>query len=80
MVQSFLSLMNLYGAIKMACKGCEERREWIKQQFQLFKERLQLRKQRNTSTAHTDSGAEHNTYSAGSTEGSGDTGSIGTEQ
>lgn len=29
----------------MACKGCEERREWIKQQFQLFKERLRLRKQ-----------------------------------
>ncbi|QXF10142.1 hypothetical protein [Acinetobacter baumannii] len=29
----------------MACKGCEERREWIKQQYQLFKERLRLRKQ-----------------------------------
>lgn len=80
MVQSFLSLMNLCGAIKMACKGCEERREWIKQQFQLFKERLQLRKQRNTTAAHSDSGAEHNTDSAGSTEGSGDTGSTGTKQ
>lgn len=63
----------------MACKGCEERRDWIKQQFQLFKERLQLRKQRNTSTAHSDSGAEHNTDPAISTEGSGDTGSTGTE-
>lgn len=80
MVQSFLSLMNLCGAIKMECKGCEERRDWIKQQFELFKERLQLRKQRNTSASHTDSGAEHNTDSAGSTEGSGNTGSTRTEQ
>ncbi|KQG37019.1 hypothetical protein APC39_15470 [Acinetobacter pittii] len=64
----------------MACKGCEERRDWIKQQFQMFKERLQLRKQRDTSTVITDSGAEHNTDSAGGTEGSSDTGSIGTEQ
>lgn len=64
----------------MACKGCEERRDWIKQQYQLFKERLQLRKQRNTSTVVTDSGTEHNTDSAGSTEGSGDTCSNGTEQ
>ncbi len=72
--------MNLCGAIKMACKGCEERRDWIKQQYQLFKERLQLRKQRNTSTAITDSGAEHNTDSASSKQGSGDIGSTGTEQ
>ncbi|MEI1709715.1 hypothetical protein V8Q18_09210 [Acinetobacter baumannii] len=64
----------------MACKGCEERREWIKQQYQLFKERLQLRKQRNTTVAHSDSGAEHKTDSAGSEQGSGDTGSTGTEQ
>lgn len=66
--------------VVMACKGCEERREWIKQQFELFKERLQLRKQRNTSTAYSDSGAEHNTDPAGSEQGSGDTGSTGTEQ
>lgn len=66
--------------VDMACRGCEERRDWIKQQFELFKERLQLRKQRNTSTVVTDSGAEHNTDSAISTEGSGDTGSTGTEQ
>ncbi|MDA3472028.1 hypothetical protein [Acinetobacter baumannii] len=66
--------------VDMACRGCEERRDWIKQQFQLFKERLQLRKQRNTTAAHSDSGAEHNTDSAISTEGSGDTGSTGTEQ
>ncbi|WP_368567503.1 hypothetical protein [Acinetobacter baumannii] len=66
--------------VVMACKGCEERRDWIKQQYQLFKERLQLRKQRNTTVAHSDSGAEHNTDSAISTEGSGDTGSTGTEQ
>ncbi|MDC4642434.1 hypothetical protein OHV73_00835 [Acinetobacter baumannii] len=66
--------------VVMACKGCEERRDWIKQQYQLFKERLQLRKQRNTSTVVTDSGAEHNTDSAISTEGSSDTGSAGTEQ
>lgn len=64
----------------MACKGCEERREWIKQQFELFKGTLQLRKQRNTTVAHSDSGAEHNTDSAGSTERSSDTGSAGTEQ
>ncbi len=31
--------------VVMACKGCEERRERIKQQFELFKERLLLRKQ-----------------------------------
>lgn len=66
--------------VDMACRGCEERRDWIKQQFELFKERLQLRKQRNTSTVVTDSGAEHNTDSAISTEGSGDTGSTGAEQ
>ena len=65
--------------VDMACRGCEERRDWIKQQFQLFKERLQLRKQRNTTTVVTDSGAEHNTDPAISTEGSGDTGSTGTE-
>lgn len=35
---------------------------------------------RNTTAAHSDSGAEHNTDSAISTEGSGDTGSTGTEQ
>lgn len=64
----------------MDCKGCEERRDWIKQQFQLFKERLQLRKQRNTSTVVTDSGAEHNADSAGSDQRSSDTGSAGTEQ
>lgn len=66
--------------VVMACKGCEERREWIKQQYQLFKERLQLRKQRSTSTVITDSRAEHNTDSAGSEQGSGDIGSTGTEQ
>lgn len=64
----------------MACKGCEERRDWIKQQLQLFKGRLQLRKQRNTSTVVTDSGAEHNTDSAGSKQRSGNTGSTRTEQ
>lgn len=80
MVQSFLSLMNLCGAIKMACKGCEVRREWIKQQFELFKERLQLRKQRNTTVAITDSGAKHNTDSADIEQRSGNTGSTGTEQ
>ncbi|CAP00378.1 hypothetical protein ABSDF1023 [Acinetobacter baumannii SDF] len=66
--------------VVMACKGCEERREWIKQQYQLFKERLQLRKQRDTSTANPDSGAEYNTDSASSTKGSSDIGSTGTEQ
>ncbi|MCJ9255818.1 hypothetical protein [Acinetobacter baumannii] len=66
--------------VVMACKGCEERREWIKQQFELFKERLQLRKQGNTTTVDADSGTEHNTDSAGSTEGSSDIGGTGTEQ
>lgn len=66
--------------VVMACKGCEERREWIKQQFELFKERLQLRKQRSTSIAVTDSGAEHNIDPASSSEGSGDISSTGTEQ
>lgn len=65
--------------VDMACRGCEERRDWIKQQYQLFKERLQLRKQRNTTTVVTDSGTEHNTDSADSEQGSDNTGSTGTE-
>ncbi|HFX6218613.1 TPA: hypothetical protein ACIFCE_003341 [Acinetobacter baumannii] len=66
--------------VVMACKGCEERREWIKQQYQLFKERLQLRKQRSTTSAHSDSGAKHNTDSADSEQGSDNPSSTGTEQ
>lgn len=62
--------MNLCGAIKMACKGCEERREWIKEQYELFKQRLRMLKQRSVGTTQQDSRAEHNTYSAGSAQGS----------
>lgn len=35
--------------VVMACKKCEDHRDWIKQQFQLFKEKLQLRKQSQAS-------------------------------
>jgi len=35
--------------VVMTLKGCEEHLDWIKQQFQLFKEKLQLRKQSQAS-------------------------------
>jgi len=54
----------------MACKGCEERREWIKEQYELFKQRVRMLKQRSTRTTQQDSGAEHNTDSASSAQGS----------
>lgn len=61
--------MNLCGAIKMACKGCEERREWIKEQYEQFKQRVRMLKQRSVGIAQQDSRAEHNTDSAGSAQG-----------
>lgn len=64
----------------MVCKSCEERREWIKQQYERAKERTAAAIKRITGADAEDSGAEHNTDSAGGTEGSGDTGSAGTEQ
>ncbi|HEI8439809.1 TPA: hypothetical protein SLF30_000469 [Acinetobacter baumannii] len=56
--------------VVMACKGCEERREWIKEQYEVFKQRVRMLKQRSVGTTQQDSGTKHNTDSAGSTEGS----------
>ncbi|NUG49668.1 hypothetical protein [Acinetobacter lactucae] len=53
----------------MTCKGCEERREWIKEQYELFKQRVQLLKQRGAGTTQQDIRAEHNTDSTGSAQG-----------
>lgn len=56
--------------VVMACKGCEERREWIKEQYELFKQRVRMLKQRSVGASQQDSRAEHNTDSSGSAEGS----------
>ena len=58
----------------MTCKSCEERREWIKQQYERAKERTAAAIKRITGADAEDSGAEHNTDSADNS------GSTGTEQ
>lgn len=42
----------------MACKGCEERREWIRKQKDDAKRRAKLLLQRLTTAADKDSGAK----------------------
>ena len=64
----------------MVCKSCEERREWMRVQYERARKRTTKAINRIRGIADKDSGAEHNTDSAISTEGSGDTGSTGTEQ
>jgi len=64
----------------MTCKSCEERREWIKQQYERAKERTAAAIKRITGADAEDSGAEHNTDSADSEQGSDNSGSTRTEQ
>ncbi|MCB8770162.1 hypothetical protein [Acinetobacter soli] len=64
----------------MTCKSCEERREWMKQQYERAKARTVAAIKRITGADAEDSGAEHNTDSADSTQGSDHSGSSGAEQ
>ncbi len=64
----------------MTCKSCEERREWIKQQYERAKERTAAAIKRITGVDADNSSAEHNTDSADSEQGSDNSGSTGTEQ
>ncbi|KXZ72155.1 hypothetical protein [Acinetobacter venetianus] len=64
----------------MACKSCEERREWMVKQIERARERTAAAINRIRGIADKDSGAEHNTDSADSEQGSDNLGSAGTEQ
>ncbi|WP_288384110.1 hypothetical protein [uncultured Acinetobacter sp.] len=64
----------------MTCKSCEERREWMKQQYERAKARTVAAIKRITGADAEDSGAEHNTDSADSEQGSDHSGSTGAEQ
>lgn len=64
----------------MTCKSCEERREWMKQQYERAKARTAAAIKRITGTNAEDSGAEHNTDSADTAQGSDHSGSSGAEQ
>lgn len=64
----------------MACKSCEERREWMRVQYERAKERTAKAINRIRGIADKDSGTEHSTDSADSKQGSDNSGSIGTEQ
>ena len=64
----------------MVCKSCEERREWMRVQYERAKERTTKAINRIRGIADEDSGTEHNTDSANSKQGSDNTGSAGTEQ
>ncbi|WP_288378681.1 hypothetical protein [uncultured Acinetobacter sp.] len=64
----------------MTCKSCEERREWMKQQYERAKARTVAAIKRITGADAEDSGAEHNTDSADSEQEPDHSGSTGTEQ
>lgn len=64
----------------MTCKSCEERREWMKQQYERAKARTVAAIKRITEADAEDSGAEHNTDSADSEQGPDHSGSSGAEQ
>lgn len=64
----------------MVCKSCEERREWMRVQYERAKERTAEAINRIRGIADKDSGTEHNTDSADSEQGSDNFGSTGTEQ
>lgn len=64
----------------MVCKSCEERREWMRVQYERAKERTAKAINRIRGIADQDSGTEHNTDSADSEQGSDHIGSTGTEQ
>ena len=64
----------------MVCKSCEERREWMRVQYERAKERTTKAINRIRGIADKDSGTEHNTNSADSEQGSDNPDSTGTEQ
>ena len=64
----------------MVCKSCEERREWMRVQYERAKERTIKAINRIRGIADKDSGTEHNTDSANSKQGSDNSDSTGTEQ
>lgn len=71
----------------MVCKSCEERREWMRVQYERAKERTAKAINRIRGIADKDSGTEqradsteHNIDSAGSKEGSDNLGNTRTEQ
>lgn len=64
----------------MTCKSCEERREWMKQQYERAKARTVAAIKRITGADAEDSGAKHNTDSADSAQGPNHSGSTGAEQ
>jgi len=64
----------------MVCKSCEERREWMRVQYERAKERTTKAINRIRGIADKDSGTEHSTDSADSKQGSDNSGSTGTEQ
>ena len=64
----------------MVCKSCEERREWMRVQYERAKERTAKAINRIRGIADKDSGTEHNTDSADSEQGSDNSDSTGTEQ
>ena len=64
----------------MVCKSCEERREWMRVQYERAKERTAKAINRIRGIADKDSGAEHNINSADSEQGSDNPSSTGTEQ
>lgn len=64
----------------MACKSCEERREWMRVQYERAKERTTKAINRIRGIADKDSGTEHKTDSANSKQGSDNSDSTGTEQ
>lgn len=64
----------------MTCKSCEERREWMKQQYERAKARTVAAIKRITGTNAEDSRAEHNTDSADIAQGPDHSGSTGAEQ
>ena len=64
----------------MGCKSCEERREWMRVQYERAKERTAKAINRIRGIADKDSGTEHKTDSANSKQGSDNSDSTGTEQ
>lgn len=64
----------------MVCKSCEERREWMRVQYERAKERTAKAINRIRGVANHDSGTEHNTDSADSEQGSDNPSSTRTEQ
>lgn len=64
----------------MVCKSCEERREWMRVQYERAKERTAKAINRIRGIADKDSGTEHNTDSADSEQGSDNPGGTGTKQ